>query len=167
MPIVQTDRLALPLLAAGQAQKELAHNEALLLLDLICQPVVQSADLDAPPASPGGGQCWIVAPSAGDDWAGHSGALACWTAGGWRYAAPSQGWRAWVVDRAVMMRFDGADWIAEEAREDGYFVGGEQVLGARGAAIDTPSGGSTVDDEVRSAVSAILATLRAHGLIAT
>ncbi len=33
-------RLALPLLAAGQAQKELVHNEALLRLDLVSQPVV-------------------------------------------------------------------------------------------------------------------------------
>ncbi|MGL4312420.1 MAG: DUF2793 domain-containing protein, partial [Sphingomonas sp.] len=29
-----TSRLALPLLAAGQAQKEMFHNEALALIDL-------------------------------------------------------------------------------------------------------------------------------------
>ena len=35
-----TPRWALPLLAAGQAEKELTHNEALLLLDMAVQPSV-------------------------------------------------------------------------------------------------------------------------------
>lgn len=34
-----TPRWTLPLLAAGQAQKEMTHNEALSLLDLIVHPV--------------------------------------------------------------------------------------------------------------------------------
>lgn len=44
-----TDRLRLPLLTAGQAQKEVTHNEALLLLDLLVQASVQSAGLTSPP----------------------------------------------------------------------------------------------------------------------
>ncbi len=95
MSLTQTDRIGLPLLAAGQAQKELAHNEALLLLDLVSQPVAQSADLTAPPGAPAAGQCWIVAPSASGDWAGRDGALAGWTDNGWRFAMPAEGWRAW------------------------------------------------------------------------
>lgn len=59
--MAQTDRLALPLLAAGQAQKEITHNEALGQLDMLVQLIVVSADLSAPPASPAEGQCWIVA----------------------------------------------------------------------------------------------------------
>ena len=35
-----TPRFGLPLLAPGQAAKELTHNEALSLLDLLVQPVV-------------------------------------------------------------------------------------------------------------------------------
>ncbi|MBO9574510.1 MAG: DUF2793 domain-containing protein [Sphingobium sp.] len=165
MPITQTDRLGLPLLAAGQAQKELAHNEALLLLDIASQPVAQSADLTVPPASPELGQCWIVAPSATGDWSGMDGALGGWTGSGWRFAAPSAGWRAWVVDRGRTMRFDGSGWVDENVRDDGYFVAGERVLAVRQAAIASPSGGATVDSEARSALGAILAMLRAHGLI--
>lgn len=165
MPLSQTDRLALPLLAAGQAQKELAHNEALLLLDLLSQPVAQSADLAAPPSSPSAGQCWIVASPASGDWLGKERSLAGWTDGGWRFAMPGAGWRAWVADRAQTMRFDGADWTDEEARSNGYFVAGEQVVGARQAAIADPAGGTTVDAQARGAVLAILGMLRAHGLI--
>ena len=44
-----TDRLRLPLLTAGQAQKEVTHNEALLLLDLLVHASVQSAGLTSPP----------------------------------------------------------------------------------------------------------------------
>jgi hypothetical protein len=46
-------------------------------------------------------------------------------------------------------------------------VGGVQVLGVQGAAIASPSGGSTVDAEARSALGLMLAAMRQHGLIAT
>lgn len=42
-----------------------------------------------------------------------------------------------------------------------------QVVGAQGAAVADASGGSTVDAEARTALNALLARLRAHGLIAT
>lgn len=165
MPLIETDRLGLPLLAAGQAQKELAHNEALLLLDLIAQPVAQSADLAAPPSSPVAGQCWIVASAATGAWSGRDGALAGWTDNGWRFAMPAEGWRAWVIDRSQTMRFDGSGWTDEEARSDGYFVDGERVVSVRQAAIANPSGGATIDVEARTALAAILVALRTHGLI--
>jgi len=167
MTSTQTDRLALPLLAAGQAQKELSHNEALLLLDIGSQPVVESADLATPPSTPVAGQCWIVAPSATGDWTGKDGALAGWTAGGWRFLTPGVGWRAWVVDRGLEMRFDGSAWIDGNVRDDGYYVMGDRVIAARQPAIADPGGGSTVDNEARATIAAVLAALRTHGLIAT
>lgn len=167
MTLMQSDRLALPLLAAGQAQKELAHNEALLLLDMVTQAVVESADLTAPPASPAAGQCWIVAAAASGDWAGEEGAIAGWTGSGWRFVQPGAGWRAFVADRGHATRHDGVGWIDEEMRSDGYFVAGEQVIGARQPTIANPAGGATVDSEARTTLMAILAALRMHGLIAT
>lgn len=167
MTLTQTDRLGLPLLAAGQAQKEVAHNEALLLLDMLCQPAVESADLSAPPGTPEPGQCWIVAATPTGDWSGMASALAAWTGNGWRFARPAPGWRAWVADRGGAMRFDGSQWADEEARGDGYFVGGQRVLAARQAAIAEPVGGASPDAEARAAIGAILAALRQHGLIAT
>jgi hypothetical protein len=47
----------------------------------------------------------------------------------------------------------------------GVFIRGEQVVGARQAAIATPAGGATVDAEGRASITQILAALRQHGLI--
>jgi hypothetical protein len=165
--MVQTDRLGLPLLAAGQAQKEVTHNEALGLIDVGIQPVVESADLSTPPGSVTPGQCWVVASSASGAWLGHEGAVAAWTAGGWLFATPQNGWRAWAVDRGNMIRFDGVAWIDEDMRANGYYIAGEQIVGVRQPAIATPSGGTTQDAEARAAIGAMLAALRTHGLIAT
>jgi hypothetical protein len=165
MSLEQTSRLGLPLLAAGQAQKEIAHNEALLRLDLLTQGAVLSADLAMPPAAPVPGACWIVAAGATGAWAGQAAALAGWTDNGWRFAAPGAGWRLWVADRGHMMRFDGAVWIDEMVRDDGMYVAGQRVLAARQAAVADPAGGATVDSEARATLAALLARLRAHGLI--
>jgi hypothetical protein len=50
-------------------------------------------------------------------------------------------------------------------RASSLLIDGQQVVGARAAAIAAPSGGSTVDAEARVAVEAILAAMRQHGLI--
>ena len=68
-----TARFALPLLHAGQAQKELFHNEALVLADGLLQPCVEALGLDTPPPSPAPGQCWIVGDSPTGAWAGFGG----------------------------------------------------------------------------------------------
>ena len=44
-----TVRLELPLLVAGQAQKEVTHNEALILVDAAFAPLVDSVGTNAPP----------------------------------------------------------------------------------------------------------------------
>lgn len=46
-------------------------------------------------------------------------------------------------------------------------VSGTKVVGTQGAAVGDASGGATVDTEARAAINALLARLRAHGLIAT
>lgn len=162
----RTDRLALPLLQAGQAQKEITHNEALTLIDALVQAAAESAELSTPPTSPAPGQCWIVAAPGDAAWTGHAGALACWTAAGWRFAPPVAGMRIWVADRGHAVVHDGAAWLDEPARADGFHVAGSRVVGVRQAAVGTPSGGAIVDTEARAAVGAILTALRAHGLIA-
>lgn len=165
--MAQTDRLGLPLIAAGQAQKEITHNEALMALDLAVQATAESADMAVPPLAPLAGQCWIVGSGATGAWAGRERALAGWTEAGWLFLTPRAGWRLWVADRQNSVAFDGVGWSDEPVREDGYYHGGERVIAARQAAIDSPDGGAVQDSEARSAIGAILDTLRAHGLIAT
>ncbi len=162
----QTARWALPLLHAGQAQKEMFHNEALALIDMLLHGVVESADLNAPPVAPAAGQGWIVGADATGAWAGRAGAIAGWTAGGWRFATPREGLSMIVSDRGHAMIYGDGAWRDGPLRGDGLFVGNIRVVGAQAPAIADPSGGNIADVEARAALAAILTALRGHGLIA-
>ena len=146
--MTESARLRLPLLEPGQAQKEWFHNEALALLDLAVQPAVDGIAA-TPPASPAPGACWIVGASPTGAWAGHEGAIAGWTEGGWRFVVPRQGFAAWsVADGTVVRRRAGA-WVLD-----------------RSAPIPAPTGGTVVDAEARAAVAAILQAFAARGWLA-
>lgn len=160
-------RLGLPLLAAGQAQKEVTHNEALALLDLVVAAGVEAVGLDVPPADPAPGQVWIVGPAPSGAWTGRAGSMAGWTGGGWRFVAPFEGLRVWVAPERLEARFTGGAWVTGEVRASRVLVDGAPVLGARQPAIDAPEGGPVVDAEARAGVAAVLAAMRAHGLIAS
>lgn len=159
-------RLGLPLIAPGQAQKEMTHNEALAALDLAVQAGVVAARLDTPPASPALGDSWIVGDEPAAAWTGRVGALAGWTAGGWRFVTPREGMTAWSADDAMPWLFRGGAWRKGELRGASVRVNGRQVVGAQAAAIPDPVGGGTVDTQARAALAAVLTMLRAHGLIA-
>ena len=160
-----TQRLALPLLHVAQAQKEMAHNEALMLIDLLLHGCVAGVAQDAPPAAPTGGQCWIVGAAPTGDWTGQAGRMAGMTEGGWRFVAPREGMRLWWTGGETTVEFRGGAWHMGEVRARRIMVEGIPVVGAQQPAIASPQGGATRDEEVRTAVSAMLAALRAHGLI--
>lgn len=162
----ETVRLALPLLHAGQAQKEVDHNEALARLDLAVHASVVEAGRNDPPAAPAEGACWIVGASPVGAWAGHAHALAGWTQGGWRFVAACAGMTVWRSGDGLTLRHDGAGWIAGELHASRVLIAGEAVIGPRGNAIADPVGGTAPDGEARAAIAAILAALRGHGLIA-
>jgi len=142
----ETPRFALPLLAAAQAQKEMTHNEALARLDIAVQAVVVSVAPSSIPSSPAVGQCWTVGTGAGGAWAGRDGAIAGWTVGGWRFVAPFPGMAVWSLADACIVRRSATAWTM-------------------GSAIAVPTGGATIDVEARAAIGAVIATMRAHGLI--
>lgn len=144
-------RLGLPLLVPGQGQKDVTHNEALVLLDILVQPVVQSASVAVPPEAVMEGMCWLVPQNASGIWGNRAGAMACWTAGGWRFVEASEGWIVWVVDQGVAMRHQQGAW--------------QQVTTA-GTPVVSPAGGSVVDVEARGAIDAILDRLVSAGVIA-
>ena len=161
-----TPRLALPLLAAGQAQKEIFHNEALALIDCLVQPVVESASLSQPPASPASGACWIVGEAPSSAWAGQENALACWTEGGWRFFSPFTGLMVWNQENATRSVYIGPAWSHGVLYATAISVGGQQVVGAQATGIADPAGGTMIDVEARFALAALLEALREHGLIA-
>jgi hypothetical protein len=162
-----SDRLKLPLLASGQAQKELTHNEALTLIDFAIQPVVASIAPAQIPVSPAPGQCWIAGGNATGAWAGHSHHLCCWTEGGWRFVASFPGFTIWSVADAMFAKFNGSTWEKGQINAKQLSINGVPVLGSQRPAISDASGGTNVDAECRLAVAAVLDVLRQHGLIAT
>jgi len=167
MSDTQTDRFALPLLQPGQAQKEMWHNEAIAVLDLIVQPAVESIGTDMPPTAPESGQSWIVGGAPTGSWAGKADHLAGWSDGGWRFAAPVEGMTVRVIADALTARYTSGGWVLGEESAAHLIVGGDRVVGPRQAAVATPAGGTVIDVESRAALAAILAALRSHGLIAT
>lgn len=163
----RTPRLSIPFLSAGQAQKEVTHNEALQTLDALVAPAVEAAPQATPPVAPVAGDCYIVGSSPSGAWAGHQGKLAAFTTGGWRFIAPVAGMTAYVRASAQPATYREGAWEIGILRGSSLVLGGQQVVGSRGSAIAAPTGGSTVDSEARAAVALVLAALRGHGLIAT
>lgn len=165
--MADTARWTLPLLDAGQAQKEMTVNEALARLDLLTQAGVVAVGTNVPPATPGEGQAWIVGAAPTGIWAGHDRAVAGWTAGGWRFLDPREGMAAWSAADGCAATFVGGQWQVGRVVGTSLVLGGAKVVGSRAAAIAAPVGGGVVDAEARGALNAILAALRGHGLIAS
>lgn len=159
----QSARFGLPFILPGQAQKELFHNEALALVDAAMHPAVEEAPIGAPPVAPAEGQCWIVASDPSSVWGGRAGQLAIWTSGGWRYVIPQPGMAVWEKSAANWMHWTGTAWDSATPAAS-IKIGGVQVVGARTPEVPTPSGGSIIDVEARSAIAAIIATFKSHGL---
>lgn len=160
-------RCRLPLLAAGQAQKEIFHNEALQLIDLLIGTAVEDCGRNAPPASPAEGQAYRVGLAPTGDWSGQAGAVAGWSAAGWRFAGPFEGQAVFDKARAIGCYFRAGAWDDGAVRAEQLVIDGTTVVAGQQPAIAVPSGGTTVDSQARAAISAILAALRNHGLIAT
>lgn len=147
------------------SNKPFVHFYATVLTDALIQPCVEAIGLNAPPAAPVAGQCWIVGESPIAEWAGAARALALWTASGWRFVPPREGMSAWVAADALCARYSAGAWRNGRLTATHIEIDGEQVIGPREPAIGDPDGGLVVDAEARVAIDAILTTLRAHGLI--
>ena len=163
----KTARLGMPLLAPGQAGKELTHNEALARLDMLVQPAIVASGLNSPPAAPAVGACWIVGAAPTGAWATHAAHLAGWTEGGWRFAIPHEGFAAWCISDAKPTSYHNGVWQEGDVFADRLIIGGQHVVGRQAAAIADPAGGSASDDVARQAIVAILNALRQHGLVAS
>lgn len=140
----RTPRFDLPLLFAGQAQKEPFLNEVAMRADMLMHCAVEGAQ-GAPPLDPQAGQCWLVAETPADAWTGQAGKIAMWAAGTWIFVAPRAGMT--VYDRA------GARFIHYDQQWHSP---------PRPAA---PVGGSVVDSEARAALAALLDALTQAGVI--
>lgn len=161
-----TARLNLPFLVPGQSQKELFLNEALQLVDMLVQPIVEALGASTPPASPTIGQMFIVGDSAAGEWAGHSHDLAALTQGGWRFTRAFEGLTVLLRISGMPVRFAGGQWREGQLEARSLHVDGRRVVGPQSSAIADATGGSVIDVEARKTVANILVVLRHHGLIA-
>lgn len=142
--VSHSSRYSLPLLFAGQAQKEFTVNEALCRADSLLHPAVEGEE-NAPPAEPVEGQCWLIGAAPTGAWAGKAGQLACFQVGSWLYTAPRDGMQ--ILDRATEQRIS--------------FMG----TWKRPNAPSAPTGGTTVDAEARTAINDLIAGLVEAGIL--
>ena len=112
--MTESAKLRLPYIAASQAQKHVTHNEALTLLDTLCQASVIDKDLTTPPVSPAEGDCYIVAATGTGAWTGWDGRIARFIDGEWRSYLPGagggEGWLVYVQDEANLYVLVGGTW---------------------------------------------------------
>lgn len=104
--------LALPYLAASQAQKHVTVNEALSLVDGLLHLSVITRALATPPASPMDGDRYMVAGSPTGAWVGHAAQIALRMEGAWRFLNPRTGWRVWIADENLLLVFNGTIWLS-------------------------------------------------------
>lgn len=157
-------RFALPYLNPGQAQKEAFHNEALAAIDCALHSCVEGIAVD-PVSAPEAGESWIVGDGATGGWAGRENCVATWTDGGWRFTAPVPGMLTWDRAQSYWRHWSGTAWAGGFLPASALHIGGAQVVGPRHPSIASPSGGTTIDSEARTAIAAVIATLMSHGLI--
>jgi hypothetical protein len=160
----QSTRLALPLLAAGQAQKDVTHNEALLRLDRLVALAVVSRAAAGPSLDPVVGDCHIVAPAAAAAWGQPAGTLMHWQGNGWLPESPVDGQIVLVQDEAIMLLYR-AGW-QPQLPVAGLIVNGQPMLQGVPAGIANPAGGTIIDTEARTTLAALITALQAHGLLA-
>ena len=146
MPSLESPRFGLPFLAAGQAQKELFHNEALTLIDVLLHPVAIDIANDPQNLTPAPGDTWLIGDSPTGDWLDRGGQIAGWTDGGWRFLAPAERTNVFVDQRQKFAQYRNGIWEIANSIAD-------------------PAGGSTIDTEARASIESILQALRIQGLI--
>ena len=104
--------LALPYIAANQAQKHVPHNDALAMIDGIMQLSIVSRGLNAPPITFVDGNRFLVGAAPTAEWLGQAGLIAFRNAGLWQFLTPRKGWALWVEAESVYLIFDGVNWVA-------------------------------------------------------
>lgn len=139
--------LGIPFVATQQAQPEVTHNEAILLLQMI----LSGADglQNAPPGGPAAGDVWIVGSAASGAWAGHDNALTIWDGTSWKFlpgrtsagviipmGADTEGLFIYRRDLNAFWVWTGAAWADASTAAGGPYVA---------KAGDTMTGGLTIN----------------------
>lgn len=116
--------LGVPFISGGQAQPEVTHNEAVLLLQVMQSGVIDRA-VNTPAVGPTIGDAYIVGAAPTGAWAGRANTIAVWNGSAWRFipgqddagtpitmGARQEGMRIWVRDENALYAWDGSAWTA-------------------------------------------------------
>lgn len=102
---------SLPLIHSGQAQKEITHNEALLLLDVLINPVAVDVWVSSPPKQAKEGELYVIAEKAENKFEKHQNEIALKLKNSWRFLKPRK-WIQVTHDKdGSIYRFDGKSWV--------------------------------------------------------
>lgn len=161
----ETTRWALPLLASGQAQKEITHNEAITAIDRLLHLAVVSRSISTPPSEASPGDIYIIGAMPTGVWAGATGHLAAFEGNGWAIRSPRSGCLAWVADEQQFAVHAASGWIVGGWPARGLLIDGRSVLAAAPVTIANPEGGASIDAECRLALTELLVALRNQNVI--
>jgi hypothetical protein len=105
-----THKLKLPFMHSSQAQKEITHNEALNLLDVLVQTVVQNIEQNEPPKAAELGELYIIGSTPKGEFSGHEHEIAQKQEQGWRFIPPFK-WMSAILDAdGSSYTFNGKIW---------------------------------------------------------
>jgi hypothetical protein len=115
-------RLGIPFISGQQAQPEVTHNQAVLLLQATVGGAITQQN--APPGAPDDGDCYIVGTAGSGDWVGKNNCIAIYL-GGWLFlpgldddgvqiamGADQAGLNIFRTDLETIVFWDGATWGA-------------------------------------------------------
>jgi hypothetical protein len=139
-----TPSLGLPLLVAGQAQKEFFVNQALSLLDAMHVRSVNSSR-PTPPSSADEGECFLVSAFAAGVWTAREDQIAVRIGGDWHFIEPTEGMQLFDRDKGRILVFR-SQWMPAIAPA-------------------LPTGGTVIDTEARASLSALIQALLAIGVL--
>ena len=103
-------RLKLPYIIESQAQKEVTHNEALELMDVLLHASAISIE-NTPQEKPKPGDCYIVGDEPVETWQKHAHKFAYYTHG-WNFIEPFEGLTVWVKSKRKHYVYSNSEWIA-------------------------------------------------------
>jgi len=106
-----TPRLGLTEIAVGQAAKEIAHNEALRVIDALMSGKAITLTATTPPSLPTEGDVHIVAPGSTGAWLGQDEKIAHFYANAWYFYTAKTGMTLWCDEIGDFIIFDGASWV--------------------------------------------------------
>lgn len=139
-----TPNIGLPLLVAGQAQKEFFVNQALGILDALSRNIVVASQ-SSPPATAREGDSFRVTAPASGAWAGCEDHIAIRIGEDWHLIAPQDGIRVFDVAAEQTLHYRSG-WLAAEAPA-------------------LPVGGQVVDVECRATLNQLIQALRDFAIL--